>query len=373
MFEKGMMMSFKIAMIGHKRIPGRESGVEIVVQQLSTRLVARGCQVDAFNRKSLDSTQDEFFEGVRLVTVPTINRRSLDAPIYALLATLRACFHKYDVLHYHAEGPCLALWLCKLFNKHVVVTIHGLDWQRAKWGSLATFVIKYGERQAVKHADQIIVLSKNNQEYFKKTYNRETIFIPNGVEKPVYRDITTNGNRYNLEKHKYFLYLGRIVPEKGIHYLVDAYKQIKTEMPLVIAGGSSYTDKYYKSLQEQAKDDKRIIFTGHIEGKLLEALFSNSYIYVFPSDLEGMPISLLEAMSYGNCCLVSDIPENIEVIEDKGLSFRKSDVSDLKLKLEYALDHPEVIMGFRSVSSEYICNKYNWEKIVDKTMELYRR
>lgn len=366
-------MSIIIAMIGHKRIPGRESGVEVVVQQLSTRLVARGYEVDAFNRKNKNVPKEEYFQGVHLVTVPTIDKKSLDAPVYAIMATLKACFHRYDVLHYHAEGSCIALWLCKLFGKRVVVTIHGLDWQRAKWGALARKVIKFAEQQAVKHADEIIVLSRNVQEYFKKEYNRETVFIPNGVDRPNYRDDAVISKEYGVKKNKYFLYLGRIVPEKGLDYLVDAYKQVKTDMPLVIAGGSSHTDEYYASLKKRAKEDKRIIFTGHVEGELLDSLFSNTYAYLFPSDLEGMPISLLEAMSYGNCCLVSDIPENIEVVEDKALSFMKSDVEDLRDKLRYMLDHPEKVETLKAAASDFICNKYNWDRIVDQTLEIYLR
>lgn len=366
-------MHVRIAMIGHKRIPGRESGVEVVVQQLSTRLVARGYKVDAYNRKNKNAPKEEFFQGVRLVTVPTIDKRSLDAPVYAIMATIKACFRRYGILHYHAEGSCIALWLCKLFGKRVVVTIHGLDWQRAKWGGLAKKVIRFAERQAVRYADEIIVLSRNVQEYFKKEYNRETVFIPNGVDRPSIRDGAVISKSYGIEKEKYLLYLGRIVPEKGLDYLVDAYKQVKTDMPLVIAGGSSHTDEYYESLKERAKEDKRIIFTGHVEGEQLESLFSNTYAYLFPSDLEGMPISLLEAMSYGNCCLVSDIPENTEVVEDKAVVFKKSDVEDLREKLRYILDHPEEVKTLKAASSDHVCSKYNWDRIVDQTLETYFR
>ena len=207
--------------------------------------------------------------------------------------------------------------------KNVVqdLTSAGIDWQREKWQSgLGSKFIHQGEKNAAKYADEVIVLSKGVQNYFKETYGRETHFIPNGVNRPQIREAKLITDNFGLEKDSYILFLGRLVPEKGIRYLVEAFKNVKTDKKLVIAGGSSDTDSFMEELKELAKGDDRILFTGFVQGAMLDELYSNAYIYTLPSDLEGMPLSLLEAMSYGNCCLVSDIPECAEVVEDKDLS-----------------------------------------------------
>jgi len=192
------------------------------------------------------------------------------------------------------------------------LTSGGIDWQREKWQSgLGSKFIHQGEKNAVKYADEVIVLSKGVQDYFKETYDRETHFIPNGVNRPQIREAKLITDHFGLEKDSYILFLGRLVPEKGIRYLVEAFKNVKTDKKLVIAGGSSDTDSFMEELKELAKGDDRILFTGFVQGAMLDELYSNAYIYTLPSDLEGM--------SYGNCCLVSDIPECAEVVEDKAL------------------------------------------------------
>ena len=260
--------------------------------------------------------------------------------------------------------------------KNVVqdLTSAGLDWQREKWKSgFGSKFIKQGEKNAVKYADEIIVLSKGVHDYFRNQYGRETRFIPNGVNRPEIRKAELITDKFGLTKDSYILFLGRLVPEKGIRYLVEAFKNVKTEKKLVIAGGSSDTDSFMKELKELAKDDKRIIFTGFVQGQMLEELYSNAYIYTLPSDLEGMPLSLLEAMSYGNCCLVSDIQECTEVVEDKALIFKKSNVQDLQNKLQEACDRTEKVMELKQQAADYICKKYNWDDVVEETLKLYRR
>ena len=166
--------------------------------------------------------------------------------------------------------------------------------------------------------------------------------------------------------------MGRLVPEKGLRYLIKAFKQVDTEKKLVIAGGSSDTDEFTKELKELAKDDSRIIFTGFVQGKELDELYSNAYVYTLPSDLEGMPLSLLEAMSYGNCCLVSDIDECASVVEDKAFIFKKSDVADLQSKLQKACDDKEQVQKYKDEAADYICQKYNWDDVTERTVKLYR-
>lgn len=317
----------KIAMIGHKRIPSREGGIEIVVEQLAVRMVKAGHQVDVYNRAGHHVSGKKFdnnyrkkirkYKGIRIITIPTFQNKKLNAVVYSFLATLRALFGRYDVIHYHAEGPCSMLWIPHLFGIRTIATIHGLDWKRSKWGGFATKFLLFGERVAAKYADEVIVLSKNMQRYFKESYGRDTVLIPNGVVKPEIKSNNQILKKWGLKKNDYILFVARIVPEKGLHYLMDAFKEISTNKKLVIVGGSSHTDNYMEIIRQKAKEDNRVLLTGFVQGELLEELYSNAYIYVLPSDVEGMPISLLEAMSYGNCCLISDIEENMEVVRDE--------------------------------------------------------
>ena len=367
-----------IAMLGHKRIPSREGGIEIVVEELSTRMVNKGYQVTCFNRrghhvsgKKFDSDNLEEYKGVKLKTVFTINGKGLAAMSSSLFASLRAALGNYDVVHFHAEGPCAMIWLPKLFGKRCIATIHGIDWARSKWRGFAKKYIKFGEKMAVRYADEIIVLSRGVQGYFKKTYNRETVYIPNGVNKPENKSANLITKEYGLQKDSFILFLARLVPEKGLHYLVEAFGNIDTNKKLVIAGGSSDSDDYMQMIKRIASADSRIIFTGFVQGEILDELYSNAYIYCLPSDLEGMPLSLLEAMSYGNCCLTSNIDECTEVIGSNGLTFQKANVEDLYTKLQYLIDHDEVVKQYKSSSASYICEKYSWDDVVNRTLDIY--
>lgn len=373
-----MEKKLSVAMFGQKRL-SREGGVEIVVKELCTRMVKAGHKVTCYNRSGHHVSGAEYdrkteYTGIRQRSVPTIEKKGLAAVSSSFFAALCSAFGKYDVVHIHAEGPAFFCWIPKMFGKRVIVTVHGIDWQREKWKSgFGSKFIRRGEKNAVKYADEIIVLSTGVQEYFEKTYGRKTRFIPNGVNRPEIQKPELITEKYGLTKDSYILFLGRLVPEKGLRYLIEAYKQTKTDKKLVIAGGSSDTDSFMKEIKELAKDDERILFTGFVQGKMLDELYSNAYIYTLPSDLEGMPLSLLEAMSYGNCCLTSDIPECTEVVEDKALIFKKSDVDDLKNCLQDACDHQEKVLGLKKQAADFICGKYNWDDVVEETMKLYRR
>lgn len=371
--------TFRIAMFGHKRIPSREGGIEIVVEELAVRMAKQGHRVTCYNRRGHHVSGAEFdaqdrseYKGVRIKTVPTIDRKGLAAVSASFFAAVCSAFGSYDVVHIHAEGPAAFCWLPRLMGKKVVVTIHGLDWKREKWkGGFASRYIRFGERMAARWADAIIVLSKQVQKYFQATYHRDTVLIPNGVVRPGKREADEIVHRFGLQKGSYLLFVGRLVPEKGEHYLIQAFKQVDTDKKLVIAGGGSDSDEYMQSLKALASGDKRILFTGFVQGKMLEELYSNAYLYVLPSDLEGMPLSLLEAMSYGNCCLTSDIPECTEVVEDHGLSFKKGDIADLKEHLQNLCDHEKIVEGYQRSAADFICGKYDWDAVVRQTLTLY--
>ena len=366
-------------MLGHKRVPGREGGIEVVVEELASRMVAVGCNVTCYNRSGHHISGEKFdiettgeYKGIQLKSVPTINRRGLAAMTSSISGAIRAAFGKFDIVHFHAEGPAFMCWMPKLTGKKIVVTIHGLDHQRAKWGKLASAYIMLGEKSAVLFADKIIVLSRSAQQYFKENYGRDTVLIPNGVNRSQNCEADLIKKQFGLEKDSYILSLGRIVPEKGIQYLIQAFKEVSTDKKLIIAGSSSDSDVFLESLKQFAADDSRIIFTGFVQGKLLEELYSNSYIYCLPSDLEGMPLSLLEAMSYGNCCVVSDIPECTDVVEDKAVVFQKGNVEELTMVLQKLCLSPKLVQDYRRNSADYICGKYDWDKVVECTLALYQ-
>lgn len=368
--------NIKICMFGQKNL-SRAGGVEVVVTELATRMVTRGCEVTCINRKGtqngiVENTSLINSQGVKIKYAPTINKKGLAAMTSSICASFMAALGDYDVVHIHAEGPAFMCWIPKVFGKKIVVTIHGLDHQRAKWGGFASSYIMMGEKNAVRFADDIIVLSKGVQEYFAEKYGRETKYIPNGVNGAHKRKAELITSKWGLKKDDYILYLGRIVPEKGAHYLIEAFKQIKTDKKLVIAGGSSDTDDFYMKLEQLAKTDDRIIFTGFVQGKLLEELYSNAYIYTLPSDLEGMPLSLLEGMSYGNCCLTSDISECADVVEDKAVLFEKGNIEHLRSTLQELCDDAERVKKYKNEAEEFILNKYSWDDVVDKTIKLYR-
>ena len=368
----------RIAMLGHKRIPSREGGVEIVVEELAVRMVEKGHKVTCYNRsghhvsgKEFDGKKLKSYKGIALKTVPAINIKGIAAMTASLFASIRAAFGRYDIVHFHTEGPCATLWLPKLLGKRCIVTVHGLDHQRSKWGRLARTYIMLGEKCAAKYADEIIVLSRGVQAYFKEHYNRETLLIPNGVTpvEPKAADLITR--QHGLKKDEYILYLGRVTPEKGIHYLIEAYKGLTTDKKLVIAGGASDSDGYFTSLRQMAAGNSNVLFTGFVQGQMLEELYSNAYIYVLPSDLEGMPLSLLEAMSYGNCCVVSDIAENSDVVEQAGVTFAQGKPQALCKCLQTLCDAPATVVEYKKKASDFICSKYSWDEVTDKTIQCY--
>ena len=370
----------KVAMIGHKAMPSGKGGIEKALTSLCPRLVKLGADVTCYNRSSdkpesryASEIKDKKFMGVKLKSAPTLKFRGIAAMLASYTAAVRAAFGNYDIVHFHAEGPCAAIWIPKLFGKRCVATVHGLDWQREKWGSgFASKYIKYGERNLVKYADEVIVLSESAKEYFEKTYSRKTVIIHNGTEKPVIREADRITSLYSLHKHDYICVISRLTAEKGIHYLIDAFIKAHTGKKLVIAGDTSDTDDYVALIKDKAKNNPDIIFTGFVTGEVLDALYSNAYAVCLPSDLEGMSLSLLEAFAYGNAVLCSDIPENTSVAGDKALYFEKGNTEDLAQKLKYLCQNSEKAQCLRKDAAPYIFSKYSWDKTAEQTLNIYR-
>ena len=371
----------KVAMIGHKIVPSRRGGIENVLTSLCPLLAESGVDVTCYNR-STDKVENEYidmvdhnkYRGVTLKKAWSIEAKGISAMISSFIAAISATFAGFDVLHFHAEGPCAAMWIPKMFGKRCVATVHGLDWQREKWsGSFASKYIKFGEKVMVKCADEIIVLSESAKAYFKETYNRDTVLIHNGIDKPTIKQAEKITELYGLSKGDYICTVSRLTAEKGLHYLIEAYNNIKTDKKLVIAGDTSDTDEYVAYIKQMAGDNPNIIFTGFISGDILKEIYSNAYIVAVPSDIEGMSISLLEALAYGNAVLCSDIPENTLVTEDKAINFKKSDVADLQNKLQNMCDDNLCVENLKHGVDDFILEKYNWNDVAVATRNLYEK
>lgn len=368
----------RIAMIGHKRYGSREGGVEVVVTELARRMAALGHEVTCYDRSGSDvmtgdaaDCRARTVDGVRVVPVKTIDKKGLAALSSSYFATMAAIKDRPDVIHYHAEGPCVPLPLAKRAGIRTVATIHGLDWQRAKWGKLASTYIKMGERAAATKADELIVLSEGVKRYFMEAYGREAVFIPNGVDAKEALPASVIKEKWNLEKYSYLLYLGRLVPEKRPELLIEAFKALDTNKRLVIAGGSSDTSAYEKELRAAARGDSRIVFTGFVTGEPLAELYSNCYAYVLPSDVEGMPMSLLEAMAYGRCCVTSDIPECADVLAGNGVTFEKGGADSLRAALRDLLADAGRADALGTAAKAHVEKTYNWDSVVERTLAVY--
>lgn len=366
-------------MIGQKRYGSREGGVEVVVTELARRMVALGHEVTCYDRASADvmtgeaaKTCERVVNGVRVVPVRTIDAKGLAAVTAAHYATKAAIADHPDIIHYHAEGPCVSLPAAHRAGIRTVATIHGLDWQRAKWGRFASAYIKLGEKAAVNSADEMIVLSRSAQKYFERVYSRETVYIPNGVSSKALRPAKEITERWGLTGGSYILFLGRLVPEKRPELLIDAFKGIETDKRLVIAGSGSDTSEFEDSLHESARIDSRVLFTGFVTGELLAELYSNAFCYVLPSDVEGMPMSLLEAMAYGKACITSDIPECADVLAGTGMTFPRGDANALRKVLTDLLSDPSNADALGAAAKANVTDNYCWDSVVERTLALYR-
>lgn len=371
----------KVAMFGQKSITRTEGGVEVVARELATRLAARGMDVTCFDRSGhhvagaeYDGTDITEYQGVHIRKVYTVEKKGYAALTSSWAAAWKAALGDFDIVHFHAEGPSAVAWLPKLFGKKIVCQNHGLDYQRDKWNhSIAKHYLKYGESVSARKSDALIVLSENIRQYFKQQYHKDSILIYNGVSRPESHEPELIKERWRLENNQYYLFLARLCPEKGVSTLIKAFRNLDTDKKLVIAGGSSDTDAFVKEMKALAAGDDRILFTGFVQGQILEELYSNAYVYCLPSELEGMPISLLEAMSYGNCCLTSDIPECVSVVGDHAISFRAGDEEDLTKQLQMLEANPEKVKDYQDKAADYICQKYDWNKSVDQVEEIYYR
>lgn len=380
----------RIAMIGQKGIfVTHDGGVERHVEELSTRLARLGHEVfvycrphymsEEINKKWKIENGKLKIKEVNLIFKSSINTKFLDTITHVFTSTCHALRQKYDVIHYHGVGPSTLAFIPRIFARRskVIVTFHSQDRFHQKWGPFARAFLAFGEWTACTYPHKTIVVSKTLRRYCKERFYHDAIFIPNGVE---VRKVLGSDKikKWGLEENKYILSVARFVKHKGLHYLIQAFKKLKIEngklknYKLVLVGESPYPSKYADYLRKLAKDSPDIIFTGYQTGETLDQLFLNSYIYVHPSESEGLSITILEAMSYGKCVLISDIEENLEAMEHYGFYFKTGNVDDLKKKLEKLLASPKIVAEIGQKAREFVKKEHNWDKIARKTLEVYK-
>jgi len=364
----------KIAIIGQKGIPSKFGGVEKHVEELSVRLAAAGHEVIVYTRKNYTPQDLKEYKGVKLVSLPNLGTKHLDAISHTFNACLDVIFRrKVDIVHFHSIGPSSLIWLVKLFKPGtpVVATFHTQCYFHKKWNTFARLYLKFGEYVCCRLANKTITVSKTLKEYARQKYGIDAVYIPNGVPRAIKLKAELI-KKWGLDEKNYILSVSRLVKHKGIHHLIKAYLGLATDKKLVIVGDHAYTDDYTSQLKELAAGHPNIVFTGNQNGAALQELFSNAAIFVQPSESEGLSIALLEAISFGLPVLVSDIPENKEVVQDYGYYFKVNDSQDLKLKLPHVLHEKEESGRFADKALTRILDEYDWEKITENVIKIYR-
>ena len=363
----------KIAMIGHKQIAGCEGGIEKTVRELAARLAARGHKVTVYDRHVLFCGRGRRAEekrtpagAVTVRRVPTLPGAA-EVPLYSLFACLRAAFSGADVIMIHASGPCVMIPAAKLTGKKVIAFIHGLDSHSSKWDRFAKWYLARGERRAAKSADALLLLSDHIRDHFKTAYGRSGILVRNGVSAPS-ADAETPAVPLpkGLAPGGYVLWVGRISREKGLHTLLSAWKDVKTEDRLLLAGSVDPADRYYRELQALCRADSRVIFAGYQTPEALAALYRGAKLFVFPSEQEGMPHALLEALATGVPCLLSDIPENRAVAGRHAVYFRTNDAAELRERLQVLSDDPVLRETLADGAAADTLRRFSWERAADR-------
>ena len=371
----------RIAILGLRSIGAPASGgIEKAVEELATRFVAAGHSVTVFCRRRYVQDVGTTYKGVELKALPAIYTKHLEAitnTVFAVLSALRS----YDVIHINATGPALLSFIPRMLGRRVVVTVHGLDWKREKWGALAKIALRLGSRAAVTFPNRTVVVSRTLHKYYATEFRRSTTYIPNGVTLPT--EVTSSVHaRFGLVPGEYVLFLSRLVPEKGCHTLIQAFRALETRKKLVIVGAHSHSEDYAESLRRLAEGDERIVFTGPLYGDDKDGIYRGAYFFVLPSTIEGMPLVVLEAMSYGKCCLCSDIEENLELISPQssphtsedayGIRFECGDSRDLTKQMARLLSSPELVQQVGRRAYERVATEFDWGRIAEQYLAVFR-
>ena len=337
---------------------------------MATRLVEKGYDVGVYCRKHIIKYKEKTYKGIKIIRLFSIANKYLDTPVSTLISLFHLIFHPVNVVQLYGIGNSIFIPLLKLFRYKVVSVVDGLDWKRGKWGRFASWFLRTSEWFAVLFADYYVVDSQEVVKYYKKKFPwSNPIYVPYGANVISLKE-TEVPKKYNLKPQKYALFVGRLVPEKGVHHLIKAFESLKTDFQLAIVGDNIYDRGYVESLK--ATKSENIKFLGFVYGNDYVQLCANAYLYVQPSILEGTSPALLTAMALGNCVLVSNIPENLETIGTAGISFDiEKQEKGLREKLQYLLENPDVVDKFRKEAVERILQNYSWDKVTEDYEKLF--
>jgi len=347
------------------------------VEEVATRMAALGHEVFVYARNNYTDKNLPEYEGVKIIHLPSIPTKNLDAISHTFLATVHALFQDYDVIHFHSIGPTSLSFIPKFFKRKtaVIATFQCQDYFHKKWGVFARAYLRFSEKLTCTVPDRTIAVSEDLRIYAQRRYQKDLTHIPNGSE------IRFNTNddtlsEWNLKKNEYIFSASRLIRHKGIHYLINAFNQLCEKnldqgKKLVVAGEGAFTDDYVTYLKELARNNKQIIFIGTVGGEKLEQLFSHCFLFVQPSESEGMSLALLEAMGYGKAILISNILENVSVLRGSGFMFENKDEKDLEDKLLGILNNPEIAKSAGEESQNIAKQFYDWDKIVSQIEKLY--
>lgn len=368
-----------ITMIGQKGIPATFGGVERHVEDLSVTLVERGHTVTVYTRPYYTNPARKNYRGVHLASLPSVRTKHLDTISHTLFATLHALRTHPDIIHYHSVGPALLSFIPRIFapQTKVIVTFHCLDRKHDKWGWFARMMLWLGERAALTFPHQTIVTSKVLQRYCQAKYGKRPTFVPSGISSAFLheRRVSLIERKFGLRRNGYIFAAARFIPHKGLHYLIEAFRQTRTNKKLVIAGDAFFTSTYARRLKELAGRDDRILFTGFQHGRTLTELFANAYLFVLPSETEGQSLALLEAAGSGTCILASNIPENMEVIRQGkqtiGYTFRNKDARDLQKQLSELLRAPAQVRDRGAMAQSVARAQFNWKTVARTVEQVY--
>lgn len=359
----------KIAFSAIKNIL-RGGGIEKYTLELGSRLVQRGHDVTVYTTRHYGEVPSRHL-GMRIISVPSLGVPCMQKLSASAMAALNCTWKKkYDIVHFHSFAPGAFAWLPRLRGARCVLQLHSLEWKRERWGAFGSSVVRILEKLALSQSQVYTAVSRTQCDFYRTHRGISMHYIPTAADvKP--RTEPRELYKLGLEPNAYILFACRLVPEKGAHYLVSAFRRLKTDMKLVIAGDVQGATDYKRRLLELAQGDPRILFPGFVEGRLIDELFSHCYLYAQPSEVEGLSLSILEAMSYGHCCLVSDIPENLEAIADAGVHFENANVDDLERCLQRLLDHPEEVAAVNAGARERIAQHFSWAAICEQMERLY--
>lgn len=357
----------RVAFIGGRGVVSKYSGIESFYEQAGHELARLGHEVTVYCRTYFTPAMKSH-NGMRVRRLPTFRSKHLETVVHTLLSTLHAMASECDVVHYHCLGPALFSFLPRLAGKKTVVTVQGLDWQRGKWGAVAARVLRWGETAAAKLPNATMVVSQTLQRHYRDQHGHKTIYVPNGAT-VAQRRFPQRLAEWDLLPDNYILFLGRFSPEKNCHHLIEAFEKVHTDMKLVLAGGSSHSDSYVDDLKRHESD--RVRFLPWVSGGDLEELLTNAALFVLPSDLEGLSLALLDAMAAGVCVLTSDIPENLEVVDGAGFTFRRGDAADLERVLDVLIHNPELRRQASQRERERIQGQYLWPEIARSIETVY--